>query len=136
MPQVPLAAEYRLGRWPRVPAESAHATSAHAGSSDMTIEIRRDALPENANYPDTGCGAIVACLDCPLPACLEDEKSRQGLIVKSTARRELIRERINGGLTVEQVSIEFNVSERTVHRAVSTGRNPVGRPPAARKESD
>jgi hypothetical protein len=38
--------------------------------------VRRDTLPEHADYRDTGCEASPSCLTCPLERCKEDEPRR------------------------------------------------------------
>src|SRR3990172_7300945 len=40
---------------------------------DLLPRVRRDALPDHARYPDTGCELARACIACPLPRCQYDE---------------------------------------------------------------
>ena len=35
-------------------------------------KIRREALPEYANYRDTGCDLATSCLSCPFVRCRHD----------------------------------------------------------------
>ncbi len=47
-----------------VPAEECHANGR---------KIRREALPEYANYRDTGCDLAPSCLSCPFVRCRYDK---------------------------------------------------------------
>jgi len=38
--------------------------------------VRRDTLPEHADYRDTGCAASPSCLGCTLERCKDDEPRR------------------------------------------------------------
>ncbi len=77
-----------------------------------------DALPEQTHYSDNGCEVSASCLECPLPKCKYDDPAwyqayrRQGrdLQVLSAYREER--------LSVFEVARRFNVSPRTVHRAI------------------
>ncbi len=46
-----------------VPAEERHANGR---------KIRREALPEHADYRDTGCELYESCLSCPFVRCRHD----------------------------------------------------------------
>lgn len=59
------------------------------------------------NYRDTGCALHPACLTCPLPRCIEEERPERAALVAARAE----------GLTVAQVAALFGVSVRTVQRA-------------------
>ena len=49
---------------PDIPAEERHANGR---------KIRREALPEYANYKDTGCDLAPSCLSCPFARCRYDK---------------------------------------------------------------
>jgi hypothetical protein len=85
----------------------------------------RDNLPEQTNYADNGCEVSRSCLDCPLPRCKHDDPTwyqhyrRQGrdLAVVLAFRQER--------LSVFEVAQRFNVSPRTVHRAIRRVQSPM-----------
>ena len=84
-----------------------------------------DGLPELMHYADTGCEVSPSCLVCPLPQCKFDdpvwyqEYKRQGRDVQVLAAYQ------DEGLSVFEVARRFNVSPRTVHRALRRIRQPV-----------
>ena len=47
-----------------VPAEERHPSGR---------KVRREALPEYANYKDTGCDLAPSCLSCPFVRCRYDK---------------------------------------------------------------
>ena len=40
-------------------------------------KIRREALPEFANYRDTGCELAPSCLRCPFARCQYDKEKKR-----------------------------------------------------------
>lgn len=87
-------------------------------------------LPEEVEWRDEGCEVYSACLECPLPRCLEEvPRGRQRLKVRLRAARmaELRRE----GKSVAAIAGLFGVSIRTVQRALKEAR-PARRPRCSR----
>ncbi|MQG20804.1 MAG: hypothetical protein FI725_02205 [SAR202 cluster bacterium] len=84
---------------------------------------RRDALPEDATYRDTGCGdGCTQSLECPFPRCLHDEP-RLSLTIKQTKRdREVRTVQQLEGLDIKELSLRFGVSSRTIHRILARTR--------------
>ena len=84
-----------------------------------------DGLPELMHYADTGCEVSVSCLVCPLPQCKYDDPAwyqaykRQGRDVQVLSAYQ------QEGLSVFEVARRFNVSPRTVHRALKRVRAPL-----------
>jgi len=77
-----------------------------------------DLLPEEVDWRDEGCEVFPACLDCPLPRCLEEEpRARQRLKTVLRARRMKVLRR--SGKSVKEIAQLFGVSQRTVQRAFS-----------------
>ncbi|MBI4337030.1 MAG: hypothetical protein HY683_04285 [Chloroflexi bacterium] len=92
----------------------------------VTVRKRRDLLldtvPELYPYKDDGCEVSSSCLRCPLPRCKYDEpgwlprwlrQGRDGLIRQARERERL---------TVPELAQRFQVSQRTVFRALARGR--------------
>jgi len=73
---------------------------------------------EYANWKDTGCDLSPACLECPLPRCIEEEprgRQRRRLGHRAEAMKELRTQ----GKDTREIAAAFRVSERTVQRALS-----------------
>lgn len=82
-----------------------------------------DGLPEHQHYRDTGCEASPSCLDCPLPQCKFDNPAWYQKYRKR-GRDEQICEAYTQGLTIFEVAHRFDVSTRTIHRALARLRQP------------
>ncbi len=83
----------------------------------MVSKLDWDLLPEEFPYEDRGCEMAPSCLSCPFPRCLEDEPwGKQKFSKRRRAERmaELRRE----GKSASEIAGIFNVSERTVGRAL------------------
>ncbi len=73
---------------------------------------------EYVNWKDAGCDLSPACLECPLPRCIEEEprgRQRRRLEHRAAAMNELRRQ----GKNTREIAAAFRVSERTVQRALS-----------------
>ena len=84
---------------------------------------RRNALPEDATYRDTGCGnGCTRSLECPFPRCLHDEP-RLSLAIKQTKRDRDVRiVQQTKGFGIKELSLHFEVSPRTIHRILARTR--------------
>lgn len=90
------------------------------GHTDILAPVRSDTLPENTRYKDDGCDAAVSCLDCPLALCKYDDP---GLLQRESRRTrddEIFRLR-QEHISVAEISEQFGISTRTVHRIVQRG---------------
>ena len=75
---------------------------------------------EYANWKDGGCDLHPACLECPLPRCIEEEpRGRQKRRLGS--RAEAMKEMRSQGKNAREIAAAFRVSERTVQRAFCMG---------------
>ena len=92
-----------------IPAEERHANGR---------KIRKEALPEDHDYKDTGCELAPSCLSCPFPQCHHDVPGGARELVLRT-RDEAIRARWKEGANADTVAAEFGVSRRTVIRVTS-----------------
>ncbi len=77
----------------------------------------RDLRPEYCNYKDDGCEYAKACLDCPFKKCLYDEPGGRQRWLKELRNREINR-LFEAGCQVRELAILFDISDRTVHRAL------------------
>ncbi|MDO9444409.1 MAG: helix-turn-helix domain-containing protein [Dehalococcoidia bacterium] len=89
----------------------------------QTIErqVRSDALPEHLDYRDEGCDLFVSCLACPLPRCRYDEPGGVRAMLNRERDHQMRVLRDDAGMTVDEIADHFQVSRRTVFRALATG---------------
>jgi hypothetical protein len=84
---------------------------------EETGQDERDLLPEYCRYKDEGCEYAKSCLDCPFPQCLYDEPRGRQRWLKELRNKEINR-LFKDGRKVRELAVVFDVSERTVQRAV------------------
>jgi len=78
-----------------------------------------DSLPEDFPYEDKGCELFPSCLNCPFPHCIKEEPwGRERWLKRSRAER--MRELKQEGKSVKEIARIFEVSPRTVQRALKT----------------
>ncbi len=85
--------------------------------AEKTEQNERDLPPEYCHYKDKGCEYAKACLDCPFPQCLYDEPRGKQRWLKELRNREINR-LFEAGRKVRELAVMFDVSDRTVQRAV------------------
>lgn len=83
---------------------------------------RQDALPEHVDYRDRGCDLFPSCLSCPLPRCRYDEPGGVRAMLNRVRDREIRRMRFDDGVPINEIGRRFQVSRRTVFRALEAGR--------------
>jgi DNA-binding CsgD family transcriptional regulator len=83
---------------------------------------RRDALPENQDFPDNGCPEAravgVRCIrsrSCPLPLCVLDLPKGQLTLRQDLLQSKILSDRARGR-SVANIALRRQVSERTVWR--------------------
>jgi hypothetical protein len=76
-----------------------------------------DLPPEFCHYKDEGCEYARSCLDCPFPQCLYDEPRGRQRWLKELRNREINR-LFESGRNVRELAAMFDVSDRTVQRAL------------------
>lgn len=84
---------------------------------EKTGQDEQDLRPEYCRYKDEGCEYARACLDCPFPQCLYDEPRGRQRWLKELRSREINR-LFEAGRRVRELAVMFDVSDRTVQRAV------------------
>ena len=77
-----------------------------------------DGLPEQVHYADTGCEVSASCLACPLPKCKHDDPAWYQDYRRQGRDLQVFAAYTNERLSVFEVAQRFNVSPRTVHRAI------------------
>ena len=77
----------------------------------------KDLPPEFCRYRDEGCEYARSCLECPLQQCLYDEPRGKQRWLKDLRNREINR-LFKTGKKVSELAKRFDVSERTIQRAV------------------
>lgn len=80
-----------------------------------------------SRYHDEGCDLAPSCLNCPFPRCRYDDTTigpRRGRKPGPSAGRhaEMVHLRREEGLSITELAARFDVSKRTVHRILATGR--------------
>lgn len=83
---------------------------------------RQDALPEHVDYRDRGCDLFPSCLSCPLPRCRYDEPGGVRAMLNRVRDREIRRMRFDDRVAINEIGRRFQVSRRTVFRALEAGR--------------
>jgi hypothetical protein len=82
-------------------------------------QIRSDALPEHLDYRDDGCDLFPSCLSCPLPRCRYDVPGGVRAMLNQERDHQIRVLREDVGLSVDDIADRFQVSRRTVFRALS-----------------
>lgn len=81
-----------------------------------------DLPPEYCQYNDDGCEFGGSCLNCHLPICIYDEPGGKQQYLKHQRAQEMARLFSNKGKSVKELAGIFNVSTRTVQRALKAVR--------------
>ena len=84
---------------------------------EKTEKDGQDLRPEYCRYQDEGCEYAKACLDCPFPQCLYDEPRGRQRWLKELRNKEINR-LFEAGRKVRELAVLFDVSDRTVQRAL------------------
>ena len=80
---------------------------------------RSDALPEHIDYRDDGCDLFPSCLSCPLTRCRYDVPGGVRSLLNQERDHQIRVMREDSGLSVDEIADLFEVSRRTVFRALS-----------------
>ena len=89
-----------------------------------------DPPPEFCHYRDEGCematrelGQPSQCARCPFPECLDEEAAGRQKWLKKLRNREILAQFSREGKTVMELARFFNISQRTVQRALKGTKN-------------
>ena len=85
--------------------------------------VRKDMLPENAAYTDTGCDLFASCLRCPLARCRYDAPSG-GLrrLVVEARDREIAFIRRRHHAPINALASTYKLTRRSIFRILSEQR--------------
>ena len=81
-------------------------------------EIELDLPPEYCHYRDEGCDLADSCLNCPFTGCIYDEPGGMQRWLKRLRAREMARLVTTEGKGIKELAVTFDVSQRTVQRAL------------------
>lgn len=95
------------------------------GRDRQLSRYRSDALPEHMEYRDDGCDLYPSCLSCPLSRCRYDVPGGVRALLNKERDHQIRVMREDAGMSVDEIADRFQVSRRTVFRALSL---PGGRP--------
>jgi hypothetical protein len=85
--------------------------------------VRRDMLPENAAYPDTGCDLFSSCLQCPLARCRYDAPPGGLRHLLTEARdREIALIRRRHRAPINALAQTYGLTRRSIFRILSEQR--------------
>lgn len=77
-----------------------------------------DLLPEYYQYKDEGCDLADSCLNCPFLQCVYEQPGGRQRWLKNLRDREIARLFTGEGKGVKELALLFDVSQRTVQRAL------------------
>ncbi|HJP40250.1 MAG TPA: helix-turn-helix domain-containing protein [Dehalococcoidia bacterium] len=86
--------------------------------AEILRRSRRDALPENTKYADTGCPLFSACLECPLEECQYDSASGVAGARRKARNDALVSAAREEGASASDLASMFGLSRRTVFRVL------------------
>lgn len=81
-----------------------------------------DFKPEYCHYKDEGCELNDSCLNCPFPRCLQEEPRGKQRWTKKVRDSEIGR-LFNSGLNTKELSKMFDLSRRSIQRALKRDNN-------------
>jgi hypothetical protein len=82
------------------------------------LELAPDRLPDYSEYRDQGCDLYPSCLKCPLPKCRHDKQEGERRTSKRLRDLEIFRQRTVSGRSISELSLEFDLSKRTIQRII------------------
>ncbi len=88
--------------------------------------IEPDLPPEYCHYQDKGCEFSDSCLNCPLLRCIYDESGGRQRQLKKFRDMEMARLFTTEGKEVKELALRFDISQRTVQRALKRTLNKGG----------
>jgi hypothetical protein len=81
-------------------------------------EFDLDLPPEYCHYKDSGCDLADSCLNCPFQECIYDKPGGRQRWLKRQRDKEIARLFTTDGKGVKELALMFDISQRTVQRAL------------------
>ena len=95
----------------------------HADAVAPLPLVRRDMLPENAAYADSGCDLFASCLQCPLARCRYDAPPGGLRRLLTEARdREIALIRRRHRAPINALASTYGLTRRSIFRILSEQR--------------
>ncbi len=76
--------------------------------------VRRDMLPDYADYRDTGCDLAPSCLRCPMRRCQYDEPSPD--VAVHARDREIVMLRRRHRVPIDMLAGTYGLTRRSIFR--------------------
>lgn len=89
--------------------------------------VRAEALPEHAEYRDTGCDLSASCLRCPLARCKHDDPRALHRLTVAARNREIVLLRTRHGAPIGMLASTYGLTRRHVFRILRDEREGGGR---------
>jgi hypothetical protein len=89
-------------------------------NEEETNEREPDLPPEYCHYRDGGCEFADSCLKCRFPQCLYDQPGGRQRWLKELRNKEISRLFTNGDWGVNELAQLFDLSRRTIQRALKS----------------
>jgi len=83
--------------------------------AEILPRVRKDSLPNEGRYPDTGCELARSCLRCPLPRCQYDEPDSVRRWLAEARDREIAVLRRHHKVPVEMLCRTYGLTRRTLY---------------------
>ncbi len=81
-------------------------------------EVDLDLPPEYCHYKDSGCDLADSCLDCPFQECIYEQPGGRQRWLKRQRDKEITRLFTTEGKGAKELALMFDISQRTVQRAL------------------
>jgi hypothetical protein len=98
--------------------------------------VRSEALPEHADYRDTGCEFSASCLRCPLARCKHDDPRWLHRLTVDARNREIVLLRTRHRAPIDMLAAAYGLTRRHVFRILRGAREQGRAPKPLRTRSD
>jgi hypothetical protein len=121
---VALRTDRLISTLPRPPARRRHPTThLRLVETHAFPLVRRDTLPDHADYRDTGCDLAPSCLRCPFVRCKYDNPNGARKLASAARDREIALLRRRHRAPIDMLAGTYGISRRTVFRVLKEQRS-------------